>query len=878
MTIPLHWYRIGLTLVCTYTHPHRRAHPLAICEAIVKGISESLGLMPPHVRTVFRWVGVRCTQMRLTVGSKMPLEILLFGVTEEEAQRWHEGAKGWFDSGAPGRNFTVFESTAPQQEDASTCMEAVTIPDECDEIVLDFLTPLPFVPTQGRSRTWIDGAGFMQTLVERLRRLFGDVPLLPPVPQVIPAYWEYCQIEHASQSQKGHIKYLNGCTGPLLLRGPNLRDWLPWLALFERIGAGSRISFGQGLFRLLSRSRPVLDAALTDPNQIRKLLEMLTQTDPEALRRLGPAASPEYLAELAAHIAGLLRAGHTPQPFEAVSIPRDDGRRRRLEIPATIDMVILRHLAQILSGPFDRLFSVHSIGYRKGRSREDAVELIRAALAQGCTYVLESDISDFFPSVDLSRLADRLDAVLPQRDQRLRQTVHSYLHAPWQMSGQLPQARSTGLPLGSPLSPLLANFYLDGFDDRLSEMASGAHLIRYADDFVILTQSQADAERLLIGASDAAAAIGLELNTEKTAIRPVSEGFHFLGIHFAADAVGEQAGNEQADTSKKILYLTEPYAFVGLDHESIKIEAGGRLLGGYPLARTRAVVALVPCSLSSQVIVKLTQKDIPITLADGQARQMTTLAGDSARRFERAARQAEHHTRLGEAGRKEVAARWVEAKLANYIALIEQRGTAGSANLVHRLRQGIVALHTAENVDVIRGIEGQCAQATFPFITGWINNPDFPWLGRRRHGEQPDRLNSLLNFGYHLLFTRINALLRVHGLNPYLGFLHEANGRYEALACDLQEPFRPYIDRLIIRLVNLRAIQAGDFIETAQGWWLTAPARNTFLRQFAREMERRPIRRQFSISEYLEWQIEVLLGWIMKDQPLTIHHWKKIDE
>lgn len=878
MTPTWHWYRIGLTLTCTYAHPHRRAHPLAICEAIVKGISESLNLVPPRVRTVFHWHGARCTQMRLNTGSKIPLEILLFGVNEEEAQRWYERAKGWFDSDAPGRNFTIFASTPPQREEASASVETVTIPEECDEIALDFLTPLPFVPAQGRSRTWIDSAGLMQALSARTQRLFGNVPLLPPAPQVIPAYWEYCQIEHASQSQKGHIKYLNGCIGPLLLRGPNLREWLPWLKLFEHIGAGSRISFGQGLFRLFPHSRPVLDAVLTDPNQIRKLLEMLAQTDPEALRRLGPVASPERLPELAEYIAGLLRAGHTPQPFEAVSIPRDDGRKRRLEIPATIDMIILRHLAQILGSPFDRLFSVHSIGYRKGHSREDAVELIRAALAQGCTHVLESDISDFFPSVDLSRLANRLDAVLPQRDQRLRQTVLGYLHAPWQLSGQSPQARSIGLPLGSPLSPLLANLYLDGFDNRLSDIASGAHLIRYADDFVILTQSQTDAERLLIGASDAAAAIGLELNAEKTAIRSVSEGFRFLGIHFAADAVGEQANNEQADTSKKILYLTEPYAFVGLDHESIKIEAAGRLLGGYPLARTRAVVALVPCSISSQVIVKLTQKDIPITLADGQARQITTLAGDSARRFERAARQAEHHARLGETGRKAVAARWVEAKLTNYITLIEQRGTAGSADLIQRMRQGITTLHTAETIDVIRGIEGQCAQATFPFIASWITNHDFPWLGRRRHGEQPDRLNSLLNFGYHLLFTRINALLRVHGLNPYLGFLHEANGRYEALACDLQEPFRPYIDRLIVRLINLRAIQSDDFIETPQGWWLTAPARNTFLRQFAREIERRPIRRQFSISEYLEGQIEALLDWITKDQPLAVHCWKKTNE
>jgi CRISPR-associated protein Cas1 len=178
---------------------------------------------------------------------------------------------------------------------------------------------------------------------------------------------------------------------------------------------------------------------------------------------------------------------------------------------------------------------------------------------------------------------------------------------------------------------------------------------------------------------------------------------------------------------------------------------------------------------------------------------------------------------------------------------------------------------------VIRGIEGDCARECFPFIAGWIRSPDFPWQGRRRHGECPDRLNSLLNFGYHLLFTRINALLRVVGLNPYLGFLHAANGRYEALACDVQEAFRPHIDRLVVRLLNLRVIEVADFEESEDGWWLTRPARTRFLQHFAREIERRPMRRRYSLGESIEGQVRSLHAWLTEDRDLVLYRWSDTD-
>lgn len=90
-----------------------------------------------------------------------------------------------------------------------------------------------------------------------------------------------------------------------------------------------------------------------------------------------------------------------------------------------------------------------------------------------------------------------------------------------------------GLPLGAVISPMLANLSLDTMDDRL--LAADLKLVRYGDDFVILTKSRKAAERAYALAEDALAALRLRLNQNKTRITRFSEGFRFLGVIFLKD-------------------------------------------------------------------------------------------------------------------------------------------------------------------------------------------------------------------------------------------------------------------------------------------------------------------------------------------------------
>src|SRR5208337_4404075 len=149
-----------------------------------------------------------------------------------------------------------------------------------------------------------------------------------------------------------------------------------------------------------------------------------------------------------------------------------------------------------------------------------------------------------------------------------------------------------------------------------------------------------------------------------------------------------------------------------------------------------------------------------------------------------------------------IAKEFAAGKIRNYISLFKQRYSSGMNHLINRLDRGVSDIQAAANVDEVRGFEGAIAKEVYGMLNDLIDDDTFHIKTRER--KNPDRINSLINFGHYLLFSRINATLRSVGLNPYLGFLHSSENDYESLACDIEELFRARIDRFLIRMVNLK--------------------------------------------------------------------------
>src|SRR5690606_27077336 len=161
------------------------------------------------------------------------------------------------------------------------------------------------------------------------------------------------------------------------------------------------------------------------------------------------------------------------------------------------------------------------------------------------------------------------------------------------------------------------------------------------------------------------------------------------------------------------------------------------------------------------------------------------------------------------------------------------------------------------------GVEGECARLLFPLLNERLKDPFF----HSRHRvprDKTDPWNTLLDTGYHLLFQRLHNLLCAAHLHPYLGFLHSAQNRYPSLVCDLQEPFRARIDRLLIRLVNLAQIHPGHFEKRPDGRWrLLAPGARILIREFEIELDRHHHEERTCWRALLDLQTQALRRWAL---------------
>ncbi len=190
--------------------------------------------------------------------------------------------------------------------------------------------------------------------------------------------------------------------------------------------------------------------------------------------------------------AKLLAGAWVPTPVRRVEIPKPNGGTRTLGIPTVVDRVIQQMLLQVLSPIFDPQFSEHSYGFRPGRSAHDAVAAAQRYVQAGKEWVVDMDITKFFDAVNHDILMGRMGKVI--RDKRVLHLIGKYLRR-GAMVGGLVEASVAGTPQGGPLSPLLANIYLDALDQELERR--GHSFCRYADDCNIYVGSQAAAERTL---------------------------------------------------------------------------------------------------------------------------------------------------------------------------------------------------------------------------------------------------------------------------------------------------------------------------------------------------------------------------------------------
>jgi CRISPR-associated protein Cas1 len=560
--------------------------------------------------------------------------------------------------------------------------------------------------------------------------------------------------------------------------------------------------------------------------------------------RAGAAASLKRLSR------DLLGGHYAPGPARRVYIPKASGGLRPLDIPCIADRVAQASANLALTPVLDPEFEDSSFAYRKGRSVAQAVQRVASLRRDGYRWALDADIVRYFENIPHDGLLNRLERSVD--DVRLTGLIGFWLEH-YSPNGK-------GVPQGSPLSPLLANLYLDALDEAFA--GGGMRIVRFADDFVVLCKSEDRAHLARERAAQLLTAHGLELHPDKTRVAPFDESFRFLGHLFvrslvlkeiiddpsppedaiaaaelatAAAALEDKRAREAGDDlglpdkqpppgrfapRQRTLYVLEPDRTLDASGQAFRVMDAKVAAVELPHRRVDLIVMSAETAVTAAALDLAAATDTEITRVNGHGETLGRWIAPDPGNARLQIAQAKHC--LDPVLSVALAKAIVDARIHNQRALLRR------LNQNHQLSALTTAAATLSRVyrklrlkdltvGTLRGIEGEAASLFWEAY--WqAAGSDWSWTRRRKRRPATDPVNIVLNALCAQLERDIRLAVTRAGLHPGFGTLHAEQDDGEALVYDLMEAFRsPIAEALTLALIRRKALRADWFTQRADG-------------------------------------------------------------
>jgi RNA-directed DNA polymerase len=278
-----------------------------------------------------------------------------------------------------------------------------------------------------------------------------------------------------------------------------------------------------------------------------------------------PGVDGQTIADFAEHLSGeiavlaheLRQKSYRPQPVKRVEIPKAGGGKRLLGIPTVRDRVVQQALLNILQPIFDPEFHPSSYGYRPGRSPHQAIAKASQFIRRyGFRWVADMDLSRCFDTLNHALILKSFRRKVA--DGSILELVRMFLQG-GVMTGEGWQASETGSPQGGVISPLIANVYLDAFDQFMK--GRGYRIVRFADDILILTRSKSAAHNALnVARNYLEGTLLLTVNEQKSRVVHSFTGVSYLGveIHTGYTRIKREKVREFKDKVRRITRRNSP--------------------------------------------------------------------------------------------------------------------------------------------------------------------------------------------------------------------------------------------------------------------------------------------------------------------------------